>query len=324
MPVQRTCPVCQSVQQYSIPYQSRTALPVQPVICQSCGLVFINPMYTEAEKEAATSCPRALHRPVRFGRPIQRAHERELAGARRFLQFAGRFLTAGDRVLDIGCGDGALLRTLQEFGAAPTGIDLDPQGAEYLVKTYHIPVVVAPFETCQLAEGQFDAVVATHVIEHFFEPVDAMKKIHRLLKPGGLLVLETPNILRPKVGFHRLFSVPHNYYFSPRTLCLAMRRAGFTPIAVREFYRDSFVVAARHHVVESSQDLAPAPNVSVPPARRDDSWQATLKRIQSHDFRYKASLQFIWRKIPGLKKVIMYRIHRDLAGDELSRWLPEA
>jgi len=286
---------------------------VQPAICKSCGLVFINPMYTDEEKKAVFGSPRALHRPVRIGRPIQRAHERELRGAGRFLEFARPHLKPRDRVLDIGCGDGALVRTLQQFGAAPMGVDLDPEGARFIERTYRIPVVVAPFEQAAFADGQFDSVVATHVIEHLFEPVDAMGKMHRLLKPGGLLVLETPNVLRPKVGFRRLFSLQHNYYFSPRTLCLAMRRAGFAAVAVREFHRDSFLVAARALV-------APEPL----PALCGDDWQEVAQRILSHDFRYKASLQFVWRKIPVLKHAIMYRVHRDMAGESLSRWLARA
>lgn len=313
MPVDRSCPICASSERYVIPYRGRAKLPVRPVVCKSCGLVFINPMYTNAEKDAVSSCPRALHRPVRFGRPIQRAHDRELRKARRFIEFIQPYLKPGDRVLDIGCGDGALVRTLQDFGAVPTGVDLDAEGARFIEQTYRIPVVVEPFETAAFADGPFDAVVATHVIEHFYEPVEAMERMRRLLRPNGMLVLETPNILRPKVGFRRLFSVPHNYYFSPRTLCLAMQQAGFVAAGVREYNRDSFLVAAR----------AVADRTALPRLHGDD-WQKVARRILGHDLRYKASLQFVWRKIPGLKHAIMYHVHRDLSGENLTRWLGRA
>ncbi len=331
MPFHRNCPICEAGEQYRIFYRGRTTLPVQPVICKSCGLVFINPMYANAEKEAQAPSPRALHRPVRSGRPIQRAHERELRAARRFLGLVRPYLKPGDRVLDIGCGDGALVRTLQEFGAVPMGIDLDPEGAEFVERTYGIPVVVGPFETSDLAEGQFDAIVATHVIEHVFEPVEAMHQIRRLLKPKGLVVLETPNILRPKVGFRRLFSVPHNYYFSPRTLCLALGRAGLAPLALWEYYRDSFVVAARAvecqnelPATEGDSQTSEVSETSEVCRWRGDAWEQVARQILSHDFRYKASLQFLWRKIPGLKTAIMYRVHRQIQGEDLLRWLARA
>ena len=99
MPVNRTCPICETGEQHAIPYCGRSTLPVQPVICKSCGLVFINPMYTNAEKDAVSTCPRALHRPVRFGRPIQRAHQRELRKARRFIEFVRPYLKPGDQAL---------------------------------------------------------------------------------------------------------------------------------------------------------------------------------------------------------------------------------
>jgi hypothetical protein len=57
------------------------------------------------------------------------------------------------------------------------------------------------------------------------------------------------------------------------------------------------------------------------PLSPGDEWPQVAQRVLSHDFRYKASLQFVWRKIPGLKQAVMYRIHRDLAGEDLSRWL---
>ena len=313
MPVERSCPICDHRDVYAIPYRGRARLPLRPVICRVCGLVFINPMLTNAEKDAISSCPRALHRPVRYGRPIQRAHNRELPKARRFVRFLEPYLKPGDRVLDIGCGDGALVRVLQQLGTVPTGVDLDPDGARFIEQTFGIPVVVAAFEDAPLSEGQFDAMVATHVIEHFFEPVEAMARMRRLLKPGGLLALEAPNILRPKVGFRRLFSVPHNYYFSPRTLCMAMKRAGFAPLAVREYYRDSFIVAAR---------ATPAGDAL--PTCTGDDWQQIARRVLSHDLRYKASLQFVWRKIPWLKEAIMYRVHQDLAGEGLAQWLARA
>ena len=295
-----------------IPYRGRAKLPVQPVICKQCGLVFINPMYTDAEKEAAAPCPRALHRPVRFGRTMQHAHNRQLRGARRFLDFVRPHLKSGDRVLDIGCGDGALVRELQKAGATPTGVDLDPEGARFIQTEYGIPVVLAPFEQAELPAGTFDAVVATHVIEHFFSPLAALAKMRRLLKPGGLLVLETPNIFRPKVGFRRLFSVPHNFYFSPRTLCLAMQRTGFAPVAIREFRRDSFIVAAR--AVEPADAL---------PAIHGDDWETVAHRVLHHNLRYKLSLQFLWRKIPGLKFAIMYHVRRERTGPALTAWLNE-
>jgi len=156
-----------------------------------------------------------------------------------------------------------------------------------------------------------------------------------VLKPGGLLGLVTPNVLHPKGGFRRLFSLQHNYYFSPRTLCLAMRKAGFAAVAVREFSLDSFLVAARA-VGAGGEDRRPSQNPAVLPVGPrlaataslepvfGDDWREIAQRILGHNFRYKASLQFVWRKIPGLKNAIMYRIRRDLEGESLSRWLAGA
>ncbi len=97
------------------------------------------------------------------------------------------------------------------------GTDLDPEGARYVEQQLGLPVVVAPFEEADFGGKMFDAIVSAHVIEHVFQPVAVLSRARELLKPGGVLFLETPNILRPKIGPRRLFSLPHNYYFSSRT-----------------------------------------------------------------------------------------------------------
>ncbi|MFZ5833479.1 MAG: class I SAM-dependent methyltransferase [Planctomycetota bacterium] len=312
MPQKRDCPICQSGDHYALGFRGRSRLPLQPVVCRGCGLVFINPMYPDVEKEAGTEGARAVHRPVRYHQSLAAAQQRQVPAAERVIGVLKDRIRTGDRVLDIGCGDGALLRGLKQIGAAPTGCDLDPYGAIFIQQNFGIPVVVAPFEQAGFQEGSFEAVVATHVIEHFFDPVAALRKMRSLLSSNGILLLETPNLLRPKVGPRRLFSVPHNYYFTPRTLCLALHKAGFRPAAVREFHRDSFLVLA--YPAEAGEADCPM----------GDDWRQVARAIRGHAIRYRASLQFLWRKIPGIKSAWMYRVHRDTAGEDLRRWLKRA
>ena len=91
-----------------------------------------------------------------------------------------------------------------------------------------------------------------------------------------------------------------------------MQRTGFAPVAIREFQRDSFIVAAR--AVEPADAL---------PSTHGDNWETVAHRVLHHNLRYKLSLQFLWRKIPGLKFAIMYRAHRNLTGPALTAWLNE-
>jgi hypothetical protein len=146
-----------------------------------------------------------------------------------------------------------------------------------------------------------------HLIEHLFEPVEALRRARRLLKPDGALFLETPNILRPKVGPRRVFSYAHNYHFSPRTLALALHQADFTVEAVRIFHRDSFQIVAR----------ATSPKVEPPGV---EPWETIMRSIESYPWRYRCGLQFLWRKLPVIGRAVMYGIRQDFSGQALATW----
>lgn len=318
MPLDRACPICECRDYHRLASRPLGPCVLTPAICRGCGLTLIDPMWTDEEKEAVVPSSRRLHRARLADAPIEAGHRRMIPRAERCMDFLRRYIRSGDDVLEVGSGDGTLLRLLRDHGARPIGSDLDPEGARFVERNLGIPVLVAPFEQADFGERRFDAIVSAHVIEHVFDPVAVMARARALLKPNGLAFLETPNILRPKVGPRRLFSLPHNYYFSPRTLALVLAKAGFAPIAVREFNRDSFQIVARALSDEQIAANNPLDKLS------GDTWQEVDARIRAHRRRYLASLQFLWRKMPGVKNALLYHIHRDLTDKPLEDWLSKA
>jgi 2-polyprenyl-3-methyl-5-hydroxy-6-metoxy-1,4-benzoquinol methylase len=122
----------------------------------------------------------------------------------------------GVKVLDLGAGAGAMSRALLRMGFDVTPADLFPENfmpAEPKCRRVHCD------ETFPFDDQQFDCVVSIEVIEHLERQFDFAREINRILKPGGLLVLTTPNILnlasRLKYllsGFYSLVSKPINEY----------------------------------------------------------------------------------------------------------------
>jgi len=275
--------------------------------------VFINPMYTYQEDMAEWPSARQMHRPVRWPQPIESAYRRELPKSRLCMELLGREIAPGDDVLEVGMGDGSLLKLINDCGARSVGNDIDPEGCRFVERTLGIPAIVGTFEEADFGNRRFDMIVSSHVIEHVFEPVEVLVRMRGLLRPGGHVFLETPNILRPKVGPRRVFSRPHKYYFSPRTLSCALHKAGFRVTALRAFHRFAFQVLAK---IASPEELAEAP--------AGDRWEDVLASIRRHAVVYHTSLQFLWRKTPILKTKMIYRIHRDMEGDSLKRWLRKA
>ena len=101
----------------------------------------------------------------------------------------------GHRVLDVGCSSGYLARPLMERGNTIVGLELDPDAARE-AEAYCERVLVGDVETMELPlePGTFDVVLCGDVVEHLREPVAALVRLRPLLKPGGRLVLSTPNV----------------------------------------------------------------------------------------------------------------------------------
>lgn len=100
-------------------------------------------------------------------------------------------LPAG-RVLEVGCGAGALLRRLRDLGWAVEGQDVDPNAAS--IADDSIRVHLGELNALALPSESYDAVVMSHVIEHVHYPVELLRECHRLAKPGGVLVITTQNV----------------------------------------------------------------------------------------------------------------------------------
>jgi SAM-dependent methyltransferase len=137
------------------------------------------------------------------------------------------------RVLDIGCATGALLARLREEGWEVCGAEICRPEAEYGRRERGLDIRELPLEECRFPPASFEAVLASHLIEHLNAPAAFVRECRRILVPGGKLYLTTPNI----AGFQaRLFRgrwrsaiFDHLYLFSARTLQALLIQEGFRP-----------------------------------------------------------------------------------------------
>ena len=111
------------------------------------------------------------------------------------VDIALKLLDKGERLLDIGCGDGTLGYFAKNKYKEVYGIDISKEALKIakkrgiIVEKVNLNEEKLPFEN-----EYFDAVTCLDVIEHVFEPRDLIKEINRVLKRGGSLVISTPNI----------------------------------------------------------------------------------------------------------------------------------
>ncbi len=134
-------------------------------------------------------------------------------------------------LLDIGCFNGFFVRKLLNSGYDAIGIDFNNKALNFGKSNYGLEDRISNKTLKQLlSEGsQFDVVTMFEVIEHLEDFPLVLSDAHKLLKPGGLLILSTPNsrmFWRPDLDFP-----PHHLSrFTPKSLASCVVRLGFTPL----------------------------------------------------------------------------------------------
>jgi 2-polyprenyl-3-methyl-5-hydroxy-6-metoxy-1,4-benzoquinol methylase len=140
-----------------------------------------------------------------------------------FKAFAG---AASGKVLDFGCGNGDLLRFLRGRGAAVTGLELDePRIRNVIDQDLAAHVVLYPGGVpLPFADESFDWVVSTEVIEHVPGIADYVAEFARMLRPGGQLLVTTPDITSIPSSFPagcvpwHLLEATHINFFTPQSV----------------------------------------------------------------------------------------------------------
>ena len=148
----------------------------------------------------------------------------------RFQQFFADRLPPG-RLLDVGCGDGGFMKLAAARGFSPTGFDYDQRVVQQ-ARTCELDAHCAEFEefVAGRQEHEFEALTLFDVLEHTPEPAWFLKKLRRLLRPGGHIAVTLPNALRPlPFGREKHDYPPHHYTrWTPQALRGFLEREGFT------------------------------------------------------------------------------------------------
>jgi 2-polyprenyl-3-methyl-5-hydroxy-6-metoxy-1,4-benzoquinol methylase len=102
------------------------------------------------------------------------------------------------RVLDVGSGDGLFLDSLAAAGipqAGLTGIEMNADAVQAMIQKGYSAHQISANSPYPFEDGRFDVVFAGEVLEHVFDPNAMLDECRRVLKPGGILLLTTPNLL---------------------------------------------------------------------------------------------------------------------------------
>ena len=166
------------------------------------------------------------------------------------------------RLLDVGCGNGAFLKIAQTAGWSVQGIDFDPIAVAE-ARRQGLAVDLCGIDQLAAQAQTYDWITCSHVLEHVHEPQQLLQSLHRLLRPGGTLWLQTPNL--DSIG-HRTYGPHWVGVDSPRHLTLltlpslrrALEKAGFQIKFRRLSLFSAMAFYAASHALRTGEENAMA------------------------------------------------------------------
>lgn len=243
-----TCNLCGS-DDFSFLFSGHDYLSFSPLTfnimkCNKCGLVCLNP------------CPKNL---VKYYDNYRKAS----SGKDIFLfplllpnrvKKIKKLKTQG-KILDIGCGSGGFLLDMRKEGWDVYGCDFSPyicdvaKNVSGLKNIYNGDVL-----SLNLPENYFDVITLWHVLEHLTKPLESLRKISKLLKNDGILIIESPDFSSIQSKFFKskwfVLDLPrHIYQFSPKTVEKLLNSVNL------EILRKDYIVNPRINFVSLKQSL---------------------------------------------------------------------
>lgn len=238
MATRRACPVCQG-EELSEPVLVRPRLPL--LACPHCGTAFLQ----EVEGGQPASGIYGEDYYDHWGEPEQfdRVWDMKLRTSRAYLALLELYVgpTHGSprRLLDIGCAHGFMLEAAQGLGYEVVGIEISP-AADY-ARARGLTVLSKTLGEADFPPERFDVVTLIDVLEHIEAPLPFLQGLHRVLRPGGVVLIMTPDVssVAAKVMRSRWphYKEEHSVYYSPRSLRYLLTQAGLHPLAMKPAFK---------------------------------------------------------------------------------------
>ena len=205
----------------------KVLIPPEKILrCVTCGLVFV-PSGESSEKILK-----------QYKEMVDEGYIEEEQGrrktARMVLKKLQRYQKKGKSLLDVGCSTGFFLDEAKKKGWQARGVELSRWAAKIAREKFGIEVINSTLKQAKLPANSYDVIVLHDTIEHVLNPREMLIEIRRILKPDGVVYINTPDIqsLASRVLKARWWGINrhHLFYFSRKTLNRLLDAAGFKSI----------------------------------------------------------------------------------------------
>jgi SAM-dependent methyltransferase len=238
------------------------------VHCTDCGYRRKDRLPTAAEEERLYEDDYYIDRGLQVGLQSQSALLRGLIESR--VRMLTELNGGPGLLLDVGAGTGLFMEASLLAGWQVKGVDTSAAAVDIARRITRAEVIRGGIEDVA-PDVKFDAITLWDVLEHLADPRASLVKLRQLLRTGGLVGISLPNVdgLKARVRgtrwryFQR--EVGHISHFSPKTVALILRQAGFTPVRIKSaglvnlgkpFGLSPEAVRERHRALSTLQAVA--------------------------------------------------------------------
>jgi 2-polyprenyl-3-methyl-5-hydroxy-6-metoxy-1,4-benzoquinol methylase len=231
--------------------------------CDACGHFYINPLPTEAA--LGQIYPKHLKNYSEFdSRPGLAFRVKAFLEGRRLRQLT-RNVSEDGRLLDVGCAAGAFLDVVRR--ECPNirvleGLEIS-ESAAVVAKRKGYRVQIATVDDAKLESEFYDVICLQQVIEHVHDPRAVLCKLRKSLKPGGLLILETPNLHSWdhwvfRHGYWEGYHIPRHFnLWTVDGMKRILREAGYAAVTYRKRIKPvHWTISVQNWAIATSQPKA--------------------------------------------------------------------
>lgn len=242
----RACPLCGGCKHSLVGFRGgdahRSGLGVRATVvrCRSCHAVYCHPALLPQ------SNPYDMHSADEYFQAHDDAGK--VASGVDLARRASTLLSRSGRMLELGCGSGAVLEGARRAGWVVQGVEMTPAFVAK-ARARGMDVEATSIESCRSLDQGWDCVLLAAVLEHLYDPVTCLRRVFAALVPGGLAFIDVPNecSLWTRIGnlYMRLrgrdwavnlsptFPPYHVVGFCPRSLAGVVKRIGFEVVELR-------------------------------------------------------------------------------------------
>lgn len=201
--------------------------------CQDCRIVFTYPL----PEFLSNAYGEDYYRPW-----YEKQFSQRVILWKKRLKIVKKFCPSG-RLLDVGTGDGLFLKTASSSNFEIYGTEVFPAAVKAAKDLYGLDIYLTEIENSDFEKDYFDVITLWHVIEHVKAPLQIFEAVHNLLRPGGVIIVATPNLdkhlsrflyrvlHRKPFPFYSPKGEQHLFHFTEDTLERMINRAGFQTLS---------------------------------------------------------------------------------------------